>query len=87
MGPSGSGKSTLLNIIALLDEPTSGEYRLMGKSMRDLSEEEKIVIRREKIGLIFQQFHLIPYLTALENVELAQFYHSAVDSDDAKAAL
>lgn len=87
MGPSGSGKSTLLNIIALLDEPTSGEYRLMGKSMRDLSEEEKIVIRREKIGLIFQQFHLIPYLTALENVELAQFYHSTVDSDDAKAAL
>ncbi|MGX3011340.1 ABC transporter ATP-binding protein [Helicobacter sp. 23-1044] len=87
MGPSGSGKSTLLNIIALLDEPSGGEYRLMGKSMRDLSEEEKIVIRREKIGLIFQQFHLIPYLTALENVELAQFYHSAVDSDDAKAAL
>lgn len=87
MGPSGSGKSTLLNIIALLDEPSGGEYRLMGKSMCDLSEEEKIVIRREKIGLIFQQFHLIPYLTALENVELAQFYHSAVDSDDAKAAL
>ena len=87
MGPSGSGKSTLLNIIALLDEPSGGEYRLLGKSMRDLSEEEKIVIRREKIGLIFQQFHLIPYLTALENVELAQFYHSAVDSDDAKAAL
>ena len=77
MGPSGSGKSTLLNIIALLDEPTSGEYKLMGKSMRDLSEEEKIVIRREKIGLIFQQFHLIPYLTALENVALAQFYQES----------
>ena len=87
MGPSGSGKSTLLNIIALLDEPSGGEYRLMGKSMRDLSEEEKIVIRREKIGLIFQQFHLIPYLTALENVALAQFYHSSVDLEDAKAAL
>ena len=87
MGPSGSGKSTLLNIIALLDEPSSGEYKLMGKSMRDLSEEEKIVIRREKIGLIFQQFHLIPYLTALENVALAQFYHSSVDLEDAKAAL
>lgn len=87
MGPSGSGKSTLLNIISLLDEPTSGEYRLMGKSMRDLSEEEKIVIRREKIGLIFQQFHLIPYLTALENVALAQFYHSSVDLEDAKVAL
>ena len=87
MVPSGSGKSTLLNIIALLDEPSGGEYRLMGKSMRDLSEEEKIVIRREKIGLIFQQFHLIPYLTALENVALAQFYHSSVDLEDAKAAL
>ena len=87
MGPSGSGKSTLLNIIALLDEPTSGEYKLLGKSMSDLSEDEKIIIRREKIGLIFQQFHLIPYLNALENVELAQFYHSSVDREDAKAAL
>ncbi len=87
MGPSGSGKSTLLNIIALLDEPTSGEYKLLGKSMRDLSEEEKIIIRREKIGLIFQQFHLIPYLSALENVMLAQFYHSTIDEEDAKAAL
>lgn len=87
MGPSGSGKSTLLNIIALLDEPTSGDYKLLGKSMRDLSEEEKIIIRREKIGLIFQQFHLIPYLSALENVMLAQFYHSTIDEEDAKVAL
>lgn len=87
MGPSGSGKSTLLNIIALLDEPTSGEYKLLGKSMRDLSEEEKMTIRREKIGLIFQQFHLIPYLNALENVMLAQFYHSSIDEEDAKMAL
>lgn len=87
MGPSGSGKSTLLNIIALLDEPSSGEYKLLGKSMSDLSEDEKIIIRREKIGLIFQQFHLIPYLSALENVMLAQFYHSTIDEEDAKAAL
>lgn len=87
MGPSGSGKSTLLNIIALLDEPTSGDYRLLGKSMRDLSEDEKIIIRREKIGLIFQQFHLIPYLNALENVMLAQFYHSTIEEEDAKNAL
>lgn len=87
MGPSGSGKSTLLNIISLLDEPTSGEYNLLGKSMRDLSDSDKITIRREKIGLIFQQFHLIPYLNALENVMLAQFYHSSIDVDDAKAAL
>lgn len=87
MGPSGSGKSTLLNIIALLDEPTSGDYKLLGKSMRDLSEEDKIIIRREKIGLIFQQFHLIPYLSALENVMLAQFYHSTIEEEDAKVAL
>ncbi len=87
MGPSGSGKSTLLNIIALLDEPTSGDYKLLGKSMKDLNEEEKIIIRREKIGLIFQQFHLIPYLSALENVMLAQFYHSTIDEEDAKVAL
>lgn len=87
MGPSGSGKSTLLNIISLLDEPTSGEYNLLGKSMRDLSDSDKITIRREKIGLIFQQFHLIPYLNAIENVMLAQFYHSSIDVDDAKAAL
>ncbi len=87
MGPSGSGKSTLLNIIAFLDEPTSGEYLLLGRRIGDLSEEEKIILRREKIGLIFQQFHLIPYLSALENVMLAQFYHSSVDESDAKAAL
>lgn len=87
MGPSGSGKSTLLNIIALLDEPTSGEYNLLGKSMRDLNENDKITIRRERIGLIFQQFHLIPYLNALENVMLSQFYHSSIDIDDAKVAL
>lgn len=87
MGPSGSGKSTLLNIIALLDVPTSGEYKLLGKSMSNLSDEDIMVIRREKIGLIFQQFHLIPYLNALENVMLAQFYHSSVDEEDAKAVL
>lgn len=87
MGPSGSGKSTLLNIISLLDEPTSSIYSPLGKSMRDLSDSDKITIRREKIGLIFQQFHLIPYLNALENVMLAQFYHSSIDVDDAKAAL
>lgn len=87
MGPSGSGKSTLLNIISLLDEPTSGEYMLLNKSMRDLSESDKITIRREKIGLIFQQFHLIPYLNALENVMLSQYYHSSIDVDDAKMAL
>ena len=87
MGPSGSGKSTLLNILSLMDEQSSGEYFLDGVSVSTLDEAAKIRIRREKIGLIFQQFHLIPYLNALENVMLAQFYHSAVDEQDARAVL
>lgn len=87
MGPSGSGKSTLLNILSLMDEQSSGEYLLDGTSVKTLSEEDKIKIRREKIGLIFQQFHLIPYLNAVENVMLAQYYHSSVDEEDARAVL
>ena len=87
MGPSGSGKSTLLHIIALLDSPTSGTYTLFGNDMTHLSEETKIGMRREKIGLIFQQFHLIPYLSAVENVMLAQYYHSSIDRDDALTML
>ncbi|MCV3387501.1 ABC transporter ATP-binding protein [Campylobacter sp. IFREMER_LSEM_CL2256] len=87
MGPSGSGKSTLLNILSLMDTQSSGEYFLNDKEVGNLSEEEKSVIRREKIGLIFQQFHLIPYLNALENVMLAQFYHSSIEQKDAIMAL
>ena len=87
MGPSGSGKSTLLNILSLVDEQSSGEYFLDGTNVQSLDESAKIKIRREKIGLIFQQFHLIPYLNALENVMLAQFYHSSVDEEDARAVL
>ncbi len=87
MGPSGSGKSTLLNILSLMDEQSSGEYFLDGTNVQNLDESAKIKIRREKIGLIFQQFHLIPYLNALENVMLAQFYHSSVDEEDARAVL
>ncbi|EAJ1269386.1 ABC transporter ATP-binding protein [Campylobacter lari] len=87
MGPSGSGKSTLLNILSLMDTQSSGEYFLDNKEVGNLSEEEKSVIRREKIGLIFQQFHLIPYLNALENVMLAQFYHSSIEQKDAIMAL
>ena len=87
MGPSGSGKSTLLNILSLMDEQSSGEYFLDGTNVQSLDESSKIKIRREKIGLIFQQFHLIPYLNALENVMLAQFYHSSVDEEDARAVL
>ncbi|AHW92726.1 ABC transporter ATP-binding protein [Campylobacter jejuni] len=87
MGPSGSGKSTLLNILSLMDAPSSGEYILDNENLEQMDEEQKITLRREKIGLVFQQFHLIPYLNALENVILSQYYHSSVDEEDAKMVL
>lgn len=87
MGPSGSGKTTLINILSLMDNPTSGIYELLGKDVANLSQNEHLKIRRETIGLIFQQFHLIPYLSVLENVMLAQYYHSSVEIEDAKATL
>lgn len=70
MGPSGSGKSTLLNIVGLLDKPDSGSYELDDRLITDLSETEQAQIRREKIGFVFQSFHLVPRLTAAENIEL-----------------
>jgi putative ABC transport system ATP-binding protein len=70
MGPSGSGKSTLLNIIGLLDRPTSGRYFLNDKNVTELSEEEQAQVRNRNIGFVFQAFHLIPRLTAAENIEL-----------------
>lgn len=87
MGPSGSGKTTMLNILSELDTPTEGNYILDGVETASLTEQERTVIRREKIGLIFQQFHLIPYLSALENVMLAQYYHTLVDQEEAQTAL
>src|SRR5580692_10632626 len=76
MGPSGSGKSTLVNLIGCLDRPTSGEIWLDGRDVAKISATELNRVRAEKVGFIFQQFHLIPYLTALENVMLAQYIHS-----------
>jgi putative ABC transport system ATP-binding protein len=70
MGPSGSGKSTLLNTLGLLDRPNSGKYMLEGSEVTLLSDEQQARIRRERIGFVFQFFHLIPRLTAAENVEL-----------------
>ena len=87
MGPSGSGKSTLVNILSLMDTPTAGRYILGGADASALNDEQILEFRRKKIGLVFQQFHLIPYLTAVENVMLNQYYHSCVDEGSAKAAL
>jgi ABC-type antimicrobial peptide transport system, ATPase component len=87
MGPSGSGKTTILNILSCLDVPTEGEYILDGVATAALTEKQRVAVRREKIGLIFQQFHLVPYLTALENVMLSQYYHSMIDQEDAEQAL
>ena len=70
MGPSGSGKSTLLNILGLLDRPDAGSYTLDGIETTTLPEERRARLRRERIGFVFQAFHLIPRLTAAENVEL-----------------
>ncbi|MFA7398996.1 MAG: ABC transporter ATP-binding protein [Sideroxydans sp.] len=70
MGPSGSGKSTLLNLLGLLDRPSSGTYLLDGGNVTDLTDEQQAQVRREKIGFVFQAFHLVPRLTAAQNVEL-----------------
>ncbi len=83
MGPSGSGKSTLVNLIGCLDRPTSGEIWLDGENVAQISTANLNRVRAEKIGFIFQQFHLIPYLTAVENVMLAQYFHSMTDEQEA----
>ena len=87
MGPSGSGKSTMMNIIGCMDKPSSGQVILDGRDIAHESSRSLTQIRRDKIGLIFQQFHLVNYLTALENVMVAQYYHSLPDEKEALAAL
>ena len=87
MGPSGSGKSTLVNLVGCLDRPTLGEILLDGEDVARLGAAELNRVRAEKVGFIFQQFHLIPYLTALENVMLAQYFHSMTDEPEALEAL
>src|SRR5579863_1732066 len=87
MGPSGSGKSTLINLIGCLDRPTAGEIWLDGQNVAGMSSSELNRVRAEKIGFVFQQFHLIPFLTAVENVMLAQYFHSMTDQGEAIEAL
>jgi putative ABC transport system ATP-binding protein len=87
MGPSGSGKTTLINILGGLDTVTSGRVVVDGVDLSKLSEHDLVRYRAEKVGFVFQQFHLVPYLTAVENVMLAQYFHSITDEKQAEDTL
>ena len=87
MGSSGSGKTTMMNIIGCMDRPSNGQVLINGVDISKENQKNLTNIRREKIGLTFQQFHLISYLTALENVMVAQYYHSMIDEKEALEAL
>ena len=87
MGPSGSGKSTMMNIIGCLDKPSTGEVIFGGRDISKESNRRLTELHRDKIGLVFQQFHLINYLNAVENVMVAQYYHSMPDENEAIEAL
>jgi putative ABC transport system ATP-binding protein len=87
MGPSGSGKTTLINILGGLDTPTAGRTLVDGTDVARLDETGLTRFRAEKVGFVFQQFHLVSYLTAVENVMLAQYFHSTTDEEEAREAL
>ena len=87
VGPSGSGKTTLMNIVGAMDTATKGTVMLDGHDISDLTADELTEVRCRTIGLVFQQFHLIGHLTALENIMVAQYYHSMPDRNEAMAAL
>ena len=87
MGPSGSGKTTLINVLGGLDTLTTGRVIVDGVDLAKLTESQMVRYRAEKIGFVFQQFHLVPYLTAVENVMLAQYFHSVTDESQAAEAL
>lgn len=86
VGPSGSGKSTLLNLLGLLDRPTEGCYELDGVDAAGLSDAERTAVRGQRIGFVFQAFHLLPHRSAVENVMLAQLYNPIRRSDRQEAA-
>ena len=87
VGSSGSGKTTLMNILGCMDTPSRGSVRLQGRPLEDLSQSQLADVRKNVVGLVFQKFYLVPHLTALENVMVAQYYHSVVDEDQAMKAL
>ena len=87
VGSSGSGKTTLMNIIGCMDAPTSGTVTIEGRQLADMGESQMAQVRKNVVGLVFQKFYLVPYLTALENVMVAQYYHSVVDERQAMDAL
>ena len=86
MGPSGSGKSTLMNIIGCLDKPTTGTYELAGQNISNMTETELAHVRNKEIGFVFQNFMLLPRLTALQNVELPLIY-AGVDKRKTRALI
>ena len=87
MGASGSGKTTMMNIVGCMSKASDGSVVLDGENISRLNSKDLTTIRRDKIGLVFQQFHLVSYLTAVENVMIAQYYHSMADEKEALLAL